>query len=356
MDIKKELSIFKEKVDPEIANVLDEIIEKSKGDGKIIVDALKQVKKITLSGGKRLRPALMYWGYKGAGGKNEKEILKTSVSIELIHIFLLIHDDVIDKDAKRHGTETIHHRYTRMGEKFPAIKDNAKHFGNSMGIIVGDIIGAVGNQIIYKSAFPAEGIVSALKKLQSIVATVAIGEAQDVIIEYKGKASEKEVMDVYRNKTAKYTIEGPLHLGAILGGADKIILDKITKFSVPIGIAFQIQDDILGIFGSEKKIGKPVGSDIREGKQTILVIKALENSNKDQKAKLKFLLGKDDLTIAEIQEFRKIIVDTGSLEYSKNLVYSLIQEGKSHIDGIGFNDEAKKFLLAIADYMASREM
>ncbi|MFA5615003.1 MAG: polyprenyl synthetase family protein, partial [Methanoculleus sp.] len=121
MDVKKDLKEFRKKIDPEIEKVLDEMIEASKKEGKIITDSLEQVKKITLSGGKRLRPALMYWGYKGVGGKREKEIIKTSVSIELIHIFLLIHDDIIDNDSKRHGVETIHKKYEKTGKFFPGI-------------------------------------------------------------------------------------------------------------------------------------------------------------------------------------------------------------------------------------------
>jgi geranylgeranyl diphosphate synthase type I len=356
MDIKKELGKLKKKIDPEIEKVLNEAIDNSREEGELITGALEQVKKITLSGGKRLRPALMYWGYKGMGGKKEKDILETVVSIELIHIFLLIHDDVIDNDPQRHGIETIHHRYRKVGKRFENIGKNSQHFGNSMGIIVGDIVGAIGNQVIYKSNFSSDLIVKALKRLQSIVATVAIGEAQDIIIEYRRKSSEKEVVDMYKNKTAKYTIEGPLHLGAILGGAQEKDLKNITEFSVPIGIAFQIQDDILGIFGSEKKIGKPVGSDIREGKQTILVIKAMKNADKYQEKRLNFLMGKEDITRKEVLEFRKIITETGALEYAKKVAEDLIIEGKSKIDKMNFNEETKGYLVGVADYMTQREL
>jgi len=356
MDIKKELEKFKRKIDPEIERVLDEAIADSKKEGALITDSLRQVKKITLSGGKRLRPALMYWGYKGVGGKRDKEILKTAVSIELIHIFLLIHDDIIDNDPKRHGVETIHHKYTKTGKFFPGIGGNARHFGNSMGIIVGDIISAIGNQVIYKSKFPATLVIRALSRLQSIVSVVAIGEAQDVIIEYRRKVSEREIMDVYRNKTAKYTIEGPLHLGAILGGASENTLKGITEFSVPIGIAFQIQDDILGIYGSEKKIGKPVGSDIREGKQTILVVKALENASREQKKKLNALLGNKNITKKEIEQFRKLIIETGALDYAKEVAQNLIKKGKLQVAKLKFNKETKEYLLAVADYMSDRDI
>lgn len=356
MNIKEELKLFQNKVNPELKLFFDKNIKDSKKNNFITTEALRQVKKITLSGGKRLRPALMYWSYLGVGGQNEKEIIKTSISIELIHIFLLIHDDIIDNDSKRHGVETVHSKYRKIGKIIARGKRDSVHFGNSIGIVVGDIMGALGNQVLFESQFNAELVVKALSQLQNIVARVAVGEAQDVFIEHKRFASEKEVLDMYKNKTAKYTVEGPLHLGAILGGANEELLNKISQFAVPVGVAFQIQDDILGIFGDEKKIGKPVGSDIREGKQTILVVWASKNADRKQKDILNKLLGKKDISKDEVEEFRKVIRETGSLDYANDLAQKLIKEGKEALKNIGFKGEVEETLLALADYMAKREI
>ncbi|MFZ2154045.1 MAG: polyprenyl synthetase family protein [Candidatus Moraniibacteriota bacterium] len=356
MNIKEELLAFQKMVNPELNKFFNNVIADSRKNNFITTDALKQVKKITMSGGKRLRPALMYWGYCGVGGQDEKELLKTSISIELIHIFLLIHDDIIDNDPKRHGVETVHIKYGKLGKAMAKRETDHQHFGNSMGIVVGDIVGALGNKVLFNSKFAPDLVVRALSRLQDIVARVAIGEAQDVFIEHRGIASEAEVLDMYKNKTAKYTIEGPLHLGAILGGAEGPLLDRITKFAVPVGIAFQIQDDILGIFGDEKKIGKPVGSDIREGKQTLLVVRALKNANKKQKERLLELLGKKDIQETEIEEFRNIIRQTKSLDYANNLAQKLITEGKNELNNIGFNQPTQDRLAALADYLTQREI
>lgn len=354
MDIQKTLADFKKKIDPEIEKYLDKAIKEAREKDHFVAGSLKYVKKMALVGGKRLRPALMYYGYLAVKGKEKDKIIRTAVSIELIHIFLLIHDDIIDKDNKRHGIDTIHFRYKKLGEKlFP--KEDSEHFGNSMGIIVGDMVSALGNQIIFNSEFSPELIMKALSKLQSVVSMTVIGEAQDVYIGYRGRASEREILEMYKNKTAKYTIESPLHLGAILGGADDRILENLSRLSIPIGIAFQIQDDILGVFGSEKKIGKSVGSDIQEGKQTILVSKAMENSNYGQKRALNNLLGKSNLTIQDIEKFREIIQKTGSLDYAQNTAQEFISQGKREIKRAKINKEAKDFLLGIADYMMERE-
>jgi len=355
MDIKKRLEDFKKKIDPEIEKYLDEAIKEARKKDFFVAGFLKYVKKMALTGGKRLRPALMYYGYLAVNGKEKRKIIKTAVSVELIHIFLLIHDDIIDKDNKRHGIDTIHFRYQKLGEKiFP--KEDSKHFGNSIGIIAGDMLNALGNQIIFNSEFSPAIIMNALYKLQSVVSMTVIGEAQDVYIGYKGKATEKEILEMYKNKTAKYTVESPLHLGAILGGADDKILKNLSRLAIPIGIAFQIQDDILGLFGSEKKLGKPVGSDIKEGKQTILVSKAMEKSDSKQIKILNNLLGKNNLTTQDVEKFREIIKGTGSLDYAQNMAQKFISQGKREIKKAEISKEAKIFLLGIADYMMDREV
>ena len=355
MDIQKTLADFKKKIDPEIEKYLDKTIKEAGEKDYFITNILKYVKRMALAGGKRLRPALMYYGYLAVNGKEKNKIIRTAVSVELIHIFLLIHDDIIDKDDKRHGIDTIHFRYQKLGKKlFP--KEDSNHFGNSMGIIAGDMVSALGNQIIFNSEFSPELIMKTLSKLQSVVSMTVIGEAKDVYIGYKGRASEEEILEMYKNKTAKYTVESPLHLGAILGGANEEVLKNLSRLSVPIGVAFQIQDDILGVFGSEKKLGKSVGSDIQEGKQTVLVSKALENSNSKQRKILKGLLGKNNLTASDVEKFRGIIKETGSLNYAQNLARKFIFQSKQEIKKAKISKEAKDFLLGIADYMMDREV
>lgn len=355
MSIKQELKNFKKEFDPILAEFFDNAISEVEKEDKLMSGALKHIKKITMSGGKRLRPALMYYGYLGVGGKKKKELLQASISVELIHIFLLIHDDIIDRDAKRHGIMTTHLKYKKMHEKF-FWQDSATHFGVSMAIIIGDMVAALGNQALYSSKFKAETLIKALYKLQKVVANTVIGEAKDVLISFKGRATELEILDVCELKTAKYTIESPLHLGAILGGANDNTLEKLTELAIPIGIAFQIQDDILGIFGSEKKIGKPVGSDISEGKQTILVSEARKKADTKQLTILKNVLGKENLTQKEIEEFRKIIIQTGALDYAKKLAQNYIIEAKKEIVKIKLKKESKDFLMGIADYMMKREV
>jgi len=355
MNALEGLAGFKKQVDQELEIYLDKTIEKAEEHDAIVADALRYVKKVVLAGGKRIRPAFMYYGYLAAGGKEREKIIRASISIELVHVFLLIHDDIMDRDNTRHGIDTVHYKYEKLGKTFFKEGD-FQHFGRSMAIIIGDMVGAFGNQIIYDSKFDSDLIMQALSRLQSIIAMTVIGQSQDIFIEYKKEATEKEILSMYENKTAKYTIEGPLHLGATLNGATDEELKMLSSYAIPIGIAFQIQDDILGIFGSEKKLGKQVGSDIEEGKQTILVAKAREFGNKSQKEILNNILGKKNLAIKDIEAFQQMIIASGSLEYANKMARELILQGKAALDNMKIEPEAKDFLEGIAQYMIEREL
>jgi len=349
------LTDFKKKFDIELEKYLNKAIKETAKNDSLMAETLRYIKKMMLAGGKRLRPALMYHGYLAAGGKEKKKILQATIGIELINTYFLIHDDIMDQDEKRHGMETIHLYYEKAGKKLIG-KSDTKHFGNSMAIVAGDMINTLGNQAVCKSEFDLRVVVKALEKLQSIILTTIIGQSQDMIIEYRRQATEKEILKMYKNKTARYTVEGPLHLGAILAGANNSFLKKLSNYAIPAGIAFQIQDDTLGVIGDEEKTGKSVGSDIRQGKYTILVAKAFEKSDAKQKNILKNTLGKKNLTKKDLENFRNIIKETGSLDYAKELSLKLVLKAKKELAGIKMNKEAKIFLNDIADYMIQREL
>jgi len=355
MNSEQELLEYKKILDRKIAGYFSEKIKKAEKINSLAVQAVKNIRDLTLAGGKRARAAFMYWGYKAAGGRDDEKIIEASMSIELTHIFLLIHDDIIDRDAFRHGVPTMQKVYEKMARRLYLKKDPV-HFGNSMAMIVGDMAAAAGNEIIFNSKFSPDAILKTLDKLQDIVSVTVGGEMMDVVLEARGKATEKEILKVHENKTAKYTIEGPLHLGALLAGAEGKILEDLSAYAVPVGIAFQIQDDILGVFGNEKKLGKPVCSDLREGKQTLLIVKALQWGGKEDVRLIRGLLGSNAVSPKDIKKFRAVISRTGSLEYSQNLAKKLVEQGKLALEKSAIKKEAKEFLAGIADYIVNREV
>ncbi|OGI21279.1 MAG: hypothetical protein A2808_01255 [Candidatus Moranbacteria bacterium RIFCSPHIGHO2_01_FULL_55_24] len=357
MQAKALIKDFQSQIGPHIEAFFDSIAQEAVHEDSLIQEAIDHMRDVVLSGGKRLRAALMYYAYLGVGGTDREEMLRTAVSVELIHAFLLVHDDIIDRDALRHGVPTLHERYRTLAEKIFPGKD-AAHFGNSIAIILGDMLYAFGNDVIFRSAFPKERVFEALSCLQKIVSYTVVGQARDVYMEYRREASQEEILRMYENKTARYSLEGPLHLGALLGGAKPEILRRFSEYAIPFGIAYQIQDDIIGIFGTEKEIGKPVGSDIQEGKITLLVSKALELGTKEERSRVKELLERHDaLTEEDILEFQALIRNTGALEAAQTLANGYIEKGMQALPALQEElvPEAYTFLQALSEYMMKRE-
>lgn len=349
------LEKYKKRLEPFLISYFKRKIKEADKTDKITYQTIKTISDFTLASGKRIRPALVYYGFLAMGGKNGEEIVEVSAGMELVHTFLLIHDDIIDRDEKRHNVPTVHEIYKKIGKKNGFSKDN-EHFGNSMAIIVGDMAAAMANEIIFNARFSPGIIIRALDKIQKIVYATIPGEMLDVIFENRGGATEKEILAMFEAKTSRYTFEGPLQLGGILAGCQEKDLKVFSRYSLPLGKAFQLQDDILGIFGEEKTLGKPVGSDIIEGKQTILLIKSLQNGSRSQKEMLKKLLRKKDLTKEELGIFRGIVRETGSLEYCQNLAKKFVGESLEALKEMDFkNQESQKFLEEIAKFIISRQ-
>ena len=205
------------------------------------------------------------------------------------------------------------------------------------------------------SPFKDEYVKKALCKYAEIVKNVGYGQILDITSEKKRSITEDEIMMIHKLKTASYTIEGPLQIGAMLAGANEEDLQIMSNYGTPLGLAFQMQDDILGLFGSEEKIGKPVGSDIREGKKTLLIFHALGKCGEKEKGIITRALGNEHVTMDEIDIIRDIVREIGSLDYSKKLVSENTEKAIQVIEGSNFRDEAKEFLVEIADFIGSRE-
>lgn len=356
MNIHEELAVFKKKLDIELKLFFDREIAEAKKQDSLVSAALLQARKILLSGGKRIRAAMMYVGYLAAGGEDRQEMLKASMSIELIHTFLLIHDDVMDRDDVRHGQTTIHAFFRQYGETVFPGKDSV-HLGNIMAISVGDILTAYGSQCLFTSSFRPENIILALRRLQSIILSTVIGQMKDIRMGFSSEiADENDVLLMYELKTARYTFEGPLCLGVTLAGGSKELLLQMKDFSIPIGIAYQIQDDILGIYGEETSVGKVVGSDLEEGKMTLLVSRAYKQANKAQKKELKDIWG-TTLTKEKLVRVREIFKETGSFDYAMNLQNTLLAQAKEKAQDIATtNSYSRDFLLSIISYLSERKM
>ncbi len=313
-------------------------------------EACEILEEYTLRGGKRIRAILMVLGYQLYGGSGD-EIFRASSSLELIQSYLLIHDDIMDESDLRRGKKTVHKIYEDIHLK-KGFGGRPHRFGENMGIILGDLANAYAMEILASSNFPSERKVKAIEKLNEIIEYTGYGQIIDIYSGMVQEFGEDDLLLLHKYKTARYTIEGPLVLGAILAGASP---EGLENYAIPVGIAFQLQDDILGLFGSEEKLGKPVTSDLAEGKKTLLIIKALEKASEKERKVIESALGNPAVTLEQLERVREIVRKTGSLDYSRKLAEKLVSEGKRALNALNVkNQEAKDFLLWLADYMIKR--
>ncbi|MGM5484568.1 MAG: polyprenyl synthetase family protein [Nanobdellota archaeon] len=282
-----------------------------------------EVRRFTLNGGKRLRPRLLYHTFL-CFREDDEEVFRVAASLELIQSFLLIHDDIMDKDALRRGMKTVHERYYE--------DTGDRHLSNSLAIVAGDVSYTYAVEIINSAQVRnKEDVVSYVSRM---IETVCRGQHKDLLASSRDSVKDEEILDIYRLKTAAYSTTGPMVLGGLLAGRkDNSDLERIGEL---IGIAFQLKDDILGIFGSEDKIGKPVGSDIEEGKKTLLA-QGLDLSGKSP------------------EEAREIIRSSGNLERCRGMIKDNISEAKKCIAELGLKEEGRKFILDICDYIGERD-
>lgn len=355
MTAKEELLAFKKQLDRELELYLQDRIKEAKKYSPFVKGAVEHITDLTLRGGKRIRAALLYYSYLAHGGKKLKEALFASMSMELAESYLLIHDDVMDNDILRRGGETIHTSYRKLAENHYSDRASPLNFGNSIAILAGNIACALSNQILAERKFKTKNIVRALQELNAVYTIEQYGQMLDILSQLREDISKKDVLLVHRLKTAPYTFDGPIKIGAILAGASESSLQKLSQYAIPLGIAFQIQDDILGMFGSEEKLGKPVISDLKEGKKTLLIIKALEKANKKQRETIEVNLGSKRTNLNALKEVRRIIQETGSQKYSKTLATRYVRSAIQNLAQLKLKKEGKYFLLGIAEYMVRRE-
>lgn len=292
--------------------------------------------------GKRLRALLMKLGYLMAGGIDEKEIIKPMLAIEIFHSAILAHDDIIDQSPLRRGKPTIHHL---LGNDHHAI---------SQTIILADYGFFLANKLISESNFAPDRKNQAFQIFNNIVLDTAVGEMIDVEIPFqKAVITESDSLKISLFKTARYTFTGPLQMGATLAGADSQLLKKLQEFGDDLGIAFQIQDDILGVFGDTEEMGKSNVSDLEEGKVTLLASFAFEKSS--QKETLQSLYGKNDLKVSEVDKLREIFKTSGALDFAEQTALRYTSSAVQKITNLPIEDNYKAILKDLADFLINRK-
>ena len=309
-----------------------------------------EVRRLVLSGGKRLRPAFCHWGFVGAGGDpDDPRVVDAGAAFELMHAFALFHDDVMDDAASRRGAPTTHVVYAAEHDA-GSWAGEARRFGEGVAILVGDLAFVYADQLLVGAPAPVWRIWNELR------VELNIGQFLDILGSVQRVRDRVRAERICRYKSGKYTIERPLHLGAALADPERVdeLLPGLSAYGLPLGDAFQMRDDVMGAFGDEAVTGKPVGGDLREGKPTPLLARAVALASPAQRGVLD-RVGCPDLTDADVREIQQVIVDTGALADLEAHIEALTAEAIDSLAAVDITDEARRELTVLAEYVSRRE-
>lgn len=322
--------------------------------------ALLDVAREGTAGGKRLRPAYCYWSYVAAAGLpgDDAPLLKVASSLDLLHVSALVHDDLIDAADTRRGLPAAHKRFEQLHAARRG-RGSEADFGTSSAILLGDLLLMWSVDLVDSSGAPH--LDRARPHLSAMRAEVTAGQYLDVAAQYgvTGAVTVAEELDVAQRvleyKSASYSIRRPAQIGAALGGADDALIDALGEFGSIIGRAFQLRDDVLGVYGEASVTGKPYGGDIREGKRTVLVLTALANSAPEAATELEQLLGAPGLTDDDVTRAASLIDASGARAHVEGIIDDSLTRALGVLDRARLTTDGRTALGELAARSVQRE-
>ena len=345
----------KEKVDHALTEYLDMVISQVSRLGAWHIEYYENIKEYMTRGGKRLRPLLVTMGYKSIDENIEvKHLYRAACSMEILHNGSLLHDDLIDHDETRRGGKTFHAIYRDKLMK-TGTEERSQDYGMSMAILGGDALINMGGAIISASELEPQIAVKCLEIYQTAFRCLVNGVLLEMEMVNIPVTTPEVYLEMVNLKTA-ILFEKSLVMGAIMAKATESQIDALSTFGTKVGQAFQMQDDILGSFGDESVTGKSADGDIHEGKKTMLLIQAQLLGNPEQKKELDRLVGKSDVTKAEVETVRDLFRETGALAVTKELMETLLHKGQAALEKSNppLNQQHKEFLLALSEFLTKR--
>jgi geranylgeranyl diphosphate synthase, type I len=346
------------RVDRALAAVLDRelsALDFLGADAGPVTDALTR---FAMEGGKRLRPAFVYWGYRGAGGAADGPAADATVqaacSVELLHVCALIHDDIMDGSEVRRGRPAMHVGFAGL-HRSRGWRGDPAAFGGGAAMLMGDLAFTWADVALSEAGLPDDRLAAALRVFNRLRSELMGGQYLDLVEARRGAPDEDAVRRVLAYKSGKYTIERPLHLGHALAAGPPALLGDYSAYGLPLGEAFQLRDDILGVFGSPEVTGKPAGDDLREGKETYLVMLARQRADRAGRQLLEGALGNAKLSEDDVAEVRRLLADCGALEATEARIGELLAEAKAALAATrGIDETARTTLAALADHVTDR--
>ena len=314
-----------------------------------LVDPIDSLRSLVMDGGKRLRPAFCFWGFRAAGGaEDDRQVIDAGAAFEMLQAFALVHDDVMDGSATRRGARTAHLRFEDR-HTTAEWRGEPRRFGEGVAILIGDLAHVYADQLL--AGAPAEVRIV----WDELRVELNVGQYLDILGSARGDTDLEGARRIARYKSGKYTIERPLHVGAALAGRLPELEAPLSAYGDPLGEAFQLRDDVLGAFGEAAVTGKPVGDDLREGKPTPLLALAVAAADAAALGVLA-TVGDPDLSLAAIARIQEVLVDTGAAAEIETMIGALTARAVEAIESAPIADDARTALVDLAHFVAQRQI
>jgi geranylgeranyl diphosphate synthase type I len=309
--------------------------------------------RMSVAGGKRFRASFCWWGHHAvAPPADEDALVRACASLELLHASALVHDDYMDASDSRRGRPSTHRTFENE-HRSAGWRGDPQQYGASGAILLGDLLLSWSEELLRRCGLPLGVVAPALRVFDLCRTEVIAGQFLDVSAQARGRADVEAAMTVLRYKSAKYSIERPLHLGAALAGASTDTLADLSAFGLPLGEAFQLRDDLLGVYGDPAATGKPAGDDLVEGKRTVLVALALDSAPAADAALLDQSLG-TPLAAHEVERLRGIIDASGAHAQIEAVIDQLSDVALAALDRARIDDGARDVLRSLAAAVTHR--
>lgn len=320
-----------------------------------LVDGIGRLAKV---GGKRLRPAFVWFTYRALGGDRPEEALPLALATELLHTYLLIHDDVMDHADLRRGEPSAQVHF-RDAHRARGLAGDSGEFGVSVAILLGDLAQTWAVEQTFGLAIEGPRRAELLAAFATMCEEVIAGQYSELLVAARrGRPEdvrEEELLRVLQMKSGRYTAERPIQLGAILAGASAAKTAALCRYGRSVGEAFQLQDDLLGTFGDPEVTGKPVEADLKEGKLTFLIHHALALAPPADREAIAAALGRPDLTEGEARKVQRLIEASGARTRVEAMIESRLKEAREALDGTALTPEGRVFFSGLLDHLKGRE-
>jgi geranylgeranyl diphosphate synthase, type I len=312
----------------------------------VCLDAAGGVLAEFIRGGKCLRSTLMYLGWL-CGAPPSDAALRAAASLELLHAFALMHDDVMDDSPQRRGRPSAHLQFASWHRE-RRLSGSARRFGESSAILLGDLCLIWAEQMLRESGVDPRCLQRAWSRYDAMRIELAVGQFADLTSDVRQMPTLKDVLDVARRKSGNYTVRRPLEIGAAMAGCDERTLSSLGRYGVAVGEAFQLRDDLLGVFGSPEITGKPCGGDLLERKATSVIVAAHQMAEGKARRELTELVNSDALDDAAVERWKAVIFATGAVQWIEDMISRRVVAARKALSDIAVDDQIRTALASMA--------